>query len=177
MNGKQQAKPKHIERFAEALQVSPNLLYKAAGSAALDSKQPEDILYSVDDAIQDILKSYLSEQQYTKGRVEQELKNYEQYAETLEGQQIIHEQFAAKIQQVDSSGPFIEHLKLMYSQFSNEDTPSAERAVLGSALLYFILSTDIIPDYIFPIGYLDDAIAVQMVLNKLASRKEEQDKT
>ncbi len=65
----------------------------------------------------------------------------------------------------------------MYSQFSNEDTPSAERAVLGSALLYFILSTDIIPDYIFPIGYLDDAIAVQMVLNKLASRKEEQDKT
>ncbi len=74
VNGKQQAKPKHIERFAEALQVSPNLLYKAAGSAALDSKQPEDILYSVDDAIQDILKSYLSEQQYTKGRVEQELK-------------------------------------------------------------------------------------------------------
>ncbi|MEH7609111.1 DUF1232 domain-containing protein [Priestia megaterium] len=34
--------------------------------------------------------------------------------------------------------------------------------------MYFILPTDIIPDYVFPIGYLDDAIAVQLVMNQLA---------
>jgi uncharacterized membrane protein YkvA (DUF1232 family) len=38
---------------------------------------------------------------------------------------------------------------------------------MGSALLYFILPVDVIPDYIFPIGYLDDAIAVQLVLGWL----------
>ncbi len=32
-----------------------------------------------------------------------------------------------------------------------------ERCILGSVLLYFVLATDVIPDYVFPIGYLDDA--------------------
>lgn len=41
---------------------------------------------------------------------------------------------------------------------------------MGSALIYFILSVDVIPDYIFPIGYLDDAVAVQLVLNALMKR-------
>ena len=36
---------------------------------------------------------------------------------------------------------------------------AAKRSIIGSALLYFILSTDIIPDYVFPFGYLDDTIA------------------
>ena len=57
---------------------------------------------------------------------------------------------------------FIEQLTDMYQQFCNETISKEERAVLGSALLYFILSTDIIPDYLFPIGYLDDAIAVEL---------------
>jgi len=35
---------------------------------------------------------------------------------------------------------------------------SEEQAVLGSGLLYFISAVDIIPDYLFPIGYVDDAI-------------------
>ena len=45
-----------------------------------------------------------------------------------------------------------------------------ELAVIGSALIYFIISVDIIPDYIFPIGYLDDAIAVKLVLNLFSNK-------
>ena len=42
-----------------------------------------------------------------------------------------------------------------------------ELAIIGGALLYFISPIDIIPDYIFPIGYLDDAIVVKIALDLL----------
>ena len=117
----------------------------------------------------DVLKSSnLFSEQCTTDRVEQELSRYEQYAQTEEGQRIIREGFPAKVNQVSGAGPFIEQLKQMHEQFCTDDITPDERTILGSALLYFILSTDIIPDYVFPIGYLDDAIAVRLVLNRLA---------
>jgi len=64
-------------------------------------------------------------------------------------------------------GPFIDHLMEMYKQYASKETAEHERAVFGSVLLYFILSTDVIPDYIFPIGYLDDAIAINLGLSRL----------
>lgn len=39
---------------------------------------------------------------------------------------------------------------------------------MGGALLYFILPVDVIPDYIFPIGYLDDEFVVKLVLDLLS---------
>jgi uncharacterized membrane protein YkvA (DUF1232 family) len=75
--------------------------------------------------------------------------------------------FQTKIEQVGSVGTFIDQLKQMYLEYCDEKTSAAKRSILGSALLYFILPTDIIPDYVFPIGYLDDAIAVQLVMNQL----------
>lgn len=107
----------------------------------------------------------------TQQRVKQELENYERYAQTTEGEKRIHESFASKLEQIDSAGPFIEQLTDMYQQFCNETISKEERAVLGGALLYFILSTDIIPDYLFPIGYLDDAIAVELAKEKLIELK------
>lgn len=41
------------------------------------------------------------------------------------------------------------------------------KTVIGSGLLYFVLSADIIPDYSFPLGYIDDALAVRLVLERL----------
>ena len=73
--------------------------------------------------------------------------------------------------QVGGAGPFIEQLKQMHEQFCADDITPDERTILGSALLYFIIATDVIPDYVFPIGYLDDAIAVRLVLNRLAQLK------
>ncbi|MDR3542351.1 MAG: YkvA family protein [Desulfosporosinus sp.] len=59
----------------------------------------------------------------------------------------------------------------MYELYCLSSTTTSDRVLLGSALLYFILPTDVIPDYIFPIGYLDDAIAVKLVLDKLSLLK------
>ena len=56
----------------------------------------------------------------------------------------------------------------MYKLFSSDNITTKELIILGSGLLYFIISTDIIPDFIFPIGFLDDVIAIKIVLNKFS---------
>lgn len=67
-------------------------------------------------------------------------------------------------------GPFLEQLKNMYSLFINGRGTPRELMLMGGALLYFIMPVDLIPDYIFPIGYIDDAAAVQVILNQLTNR-------
>ncbi|MGE7766805.1 DUF1232 domain-containing protein [Peribacillus sp. NPDC096540] len=170
VNGKQQAKLNHLQQFADHLNISLEKLIEAAGFN-IGERQGElrsDIPYSVA-TIQGMLEAFnLIDTQFTMDRVEQELIKYEQYARTEEGHRIICKDFKTKIEQVGSVGPFIEQLEQMYIEYCDDETLITERAILGSALLYFILSTDIIPDYLFPFGYLDDAIAVQFVLNRLA---------
>jgi uncharacterized membrane protein YkvA (DUF1232 family) len=170
VNGKQPPKLSHLKQFAVHLQIPLEKLVNETVSVEtdLDEDSPTDIFHSVD-SLQDVLGlSYLFDQQFTTESVQKELVKYEQYAQTAEGNQKIHDDFRSKVEQVNGAGPFIEQLKEMYEIYSNENTSTEKRAVLGSALLYFILSTDIIPDYVFPIGYLDDAIAVQLVLRRLS---------
>jgi uncharacterized membrane protein YkvA (DUF1232 family) len=170
VNGKQPAKLSHLKQFANHFHIP---LEKLVDAIVLDvtetgGEPPADIHHSID-TIQEVLgPSYLFDQQFTTDLVKQELAKYEQYAQTAEGNQMIYDDFNSKVEQVNGAGPFIEQLKQMYEKYCHENTPTNERAVLGSALLYFILSADIIPDYVFPIGYLDDAIAVQLVLHRLS---------
>lgn len=168
VNGKQQAKLNHLKQFACHLNIPIEKLIEAAGFDVGRHREEFhlDIHYSVD-TIQKVLGN-LFDQQFTTARVEQELDKYEQYSQTDEGHLIIYNDFKTKVEQVRGAGPFIDQLKQMHTQYCKDTTTTAERAVLGSALLYFILSADIIPDYIFPIGYLDDAMAVQIVLNRLS---------
>ncbi|PDY48696.1 DUF1232 domain-containing protein [Bacillus pseudomycoides] len=172
INGKQQAKQKHLQKFAECLQVPMQVLYDSMHTDFPYEKKEKTDMYTSIDAIQQTLQSSnLFDYDYTTTRVKQELESYERYAQTTEGQKRIHESFSTKLQQIDSTGPFIEQLTDMYHQFCKESIPFQERAIIGSALLYFVLSTDIIPDYIFPIGYLDDAIAVELAKEKLAEMR------
>ncbi|UNK16104.1 DUF1232 domain-containing protein [Paenibacillus sp. N3/727] len=169
VNGKQQPKLIHLKHFSEHLDISLDQLIEASGYEVVDGKKESEmgILNSLD-AIRVILgNSKLFDPEVTTARIEQELIKYEQYSQTEEGHRMICHEFNAKVNQVNGVGPFIEHLKEMYMRYCDEDTSVNDRSVLGSALLYFILSADIIPDYIFPIGYLDDAIAVYLVLDRL----------
>lgn len=81
---------------------------------------------------------------------------------------MIRDRFQIKAQHIDGMGPFIEQLMQMHADFFDSSVTEKKRAVMGSVLLYFIYSTDIIPDYVFPIGYLDDAIAIQLGMQRLA---------
>ncbi|WP_282941349.1 DUF1232 domain-containing protein [Paenibacillus sp. RC67] len=172
INGKQKAKMDHLHLFAVHLGIPSEQLFQAAGLETGVRSVPHysDIHASVD-SIKDVLLNYnLFDSQFTTELVRKELNKYEQYALTEEGQRIIVDDFQTKVESVNSAGPFIDELRQMYELFCKKELPTQKRAILGSALLYFILSTDIIPDYVFPIGYLDDAIAVQIVLDRLSEQ-------
>ncbi|TDF95064.1 DUF1232 domain-containing protein [Paenibacillus piri] len=169
INGKQQAKPEHLRQFALHLGVPAVRLFQAAGFE-VDASPISDTsgIHASIDSIKEVLQSTnLIDRQFTTELVQKELKKYEQYALMEEGERIIRDEFAAKVLSVNGAGPFIDELKHMFALFCKEDTSLEKRALLGSALLYFILSTDIIPDYVFPLGYLDDAIAVQLVIDRI----------
>ncbi|MBB6670719.1 helix-turn-helix domain-containing protein [Cohnella nanjingensis] len=169
VNGKQQPKLSHLRLFAEHLHVPLEQLIRASGSADEDDRNDRGakVMDSLDAIRGTLGDSRLFDPEATTALIEQELLKYEQYARTEEGHRMICLEFDAKVSQVNGVGPFIEHLKEMHARYRDEDTPDSVRAVLGSGLLYFILSADIIPDYLFPIGYLDDAIAVHLVLDRL----------
>jgi len=171
INGKQRAKPEHLEAFALHLDIPSAPLFQAAGYGApaptIHQNQTNDI-YSSINSIKEILQSSnLMDHQFTIEQVQRELSKYEPYVITEEGARIIHNDFPGKVKSINGAGPFIEELKNMYQSYSSDNITLEERSILGSGLLYFISATDIIPDYVFPLGYLDDAIAVQIVLDRL----------
>ncbi|WP_028392582.1 helix-turn-helix domain-containing protein [Bacillus cihuensis] len=173
INGKRKATPEHLRKFADILNVPITELFVAAGYdiEQRQEKLDSDIHISVDSIQKFLESSDININNFTITSVEQKLANYEQYTQTEEGKETILNSFEEKLQKVGSIGPFINHLKNMYEKFRMMKGTPGELVIIGSALLYFILSVDVIPDYIFPIGYLDDAIAVQLVTNALSIKK------
>lgn len=45
-----------------------------------------------------------------------------------------------------------------------------DRAVVAGAILYFLSPVDIIPDFVFPIGVVDDVVAAVIALNGILNR-------
>lgn len=170
INGKRKANPNHLQKFAECLKVPISELFAAAGYPieANMEMQLDDIHSTIND-IQEILKtSNVYNETFTIDNVKQKLDSYITYALTKEGKETILSNFEKKIQQVGGMGPFIDHLKDMYSKFSRMLGSPRELALIGGALLYFISPIDVIPDYLFPIGYLDDALVINLVLDLLS---------
>lgn len=165
INGKRKATPEHLQIFSEVLDIPIAILFEAAGYPV---REDESEIHKAIDNIQDFLKD---DEGYNKNfsveDVKAELFKYEKYAETLEGRQIIDNNFEDKIKNTGSAGPFIEQLKDMFSKFCQNDSSLKQLSLIGGALLYFITSIDIIPDYLFPLGYIDDAFVVEFVSSKL----------
>ena len=65
--------------------------------------------------------------------------------------------FWSKASRVAASIPFADDLLAAYYCTRDPDTPLRVRAVLLAALAYFVVPTDIIPDFIAGLGYGDDA--------------------
>lgn len=157
INGKQSANINHMEKFSKSLKIPMEILLKSAG---YDIGKSENNL-------SEILNSLNYKCDIKK--IEEELNKYEQYALTNEGKKVIYNNFKDKIESVNGSGFFVEKLKRMYHEFLKEDISREKRSIIGSGLLYFILSTDIIPDYVFPIGYIDDITALDLVDKRINS--------
>lgn len=175
INGKSKANPDYLLKFADIFDVPITDLFIAAGyPIEPEWEKPQTDIQISFNSIQNFLESAnLYDKTFTFASVEQQLSKYEQYVQTEEGKDTILKSFGEKLQKVGSIGPFINQLKDMYEKYRLKKGKSSELTLMGSALIYFILPVDIIPDYIFPIGYLDDAIAVQIVVNLLSMKKRE----
>lgn len=167
INGKRKATLTHLQKISDCLDIPLSELLVSTGYS-LEKKQAglEGNIQSSVEGIQNFLSSTnLYDKEFTLESIEQQLADYEQYAQTEEGKDIILNSFDEKIKKVSGIGPFISHLEQMYEKFRLHKGTRIELALIGGVLMYFILPVDVIPDYIFPIGYLDDAIAVQLGLN------------
>jgi uncharacterized membrane protein YkvA (DUF1232 family) len=65
--------------------------------------------------------------------------------------------------------PFAEDLLAAYYCAFDRQTPLHVKAVLLGAIAYFILPTDLIPDYIPVIGYVDDAAVLAGAIKIVSS--------
>jgi len=69
----------------------------------------------------------------------------------------IKQKFWKKLSRVASFIPFAHELLSAYYCSIDPATPVRVRAILLAALAYFILPTDIVPDFIVGLGFTDDA--------------------
>ena len=65
--------------------------------------------------------------------------------------------FWAKLRHVLARIPFAEDLVAAWYCAFDPDTPAYVRAVLFGALAYFVLPTDMVPDFLAGLGFTDDA--------------------
>lgn len=109
-------------------------------------------------------------------KLNQEINNQfnkcKEYAKTQDGINMIKSDFDRKIKEINGVGPLIDSLENLYSRYILENPSSTKALIIGAVLLYFIIPLDVIPDYLFGIGYIDDMLLLQFelsVLDKLKS--------
>ena len=95
--------------------------------------------------------------------VRQQLVHLREYAGTAEAVALVREALPRKVESLGARGPLIDRLLALARLYLEEpDAPPAARASAGSAVLYFVLAVDAIDDFVWPIGYIDDALAVAL---------------
>ena len=171
INGKRKVNIGHINTFAGHLGISINELLDAAGYSvnAEDQADTSDVSLSAAEIYQTLTETNFYNNDFSVDEVRKQLKQYEHCAKTEEGRETILGKFEKKVEKVSGAGPFIEHLKEFYTQFTEGKAANYKLGIMGSALLYFIIPVDVIPDYVFPMGYIDDALAVKIAVKMLSS--------
>jgi transcriptional regulator with XRE-family HTH domain len=97
------------------------------------------------------------------GQVRADLARMREYAATDEGLALVRDAFERKLVAIGARGPVVERLRTLtqlYLQVGH--APEAARIAAGSAALYFLHAMDAIDDFMWPIGYLDDAVAIAL---------------
>ncbi len=70
---------------------------------------------------------------------------------------LVQERFWDKVRKTLGRVPFVEDALAAYYCATDGKTPLWVKAVLMGALAYFIVPSDVIPDFIVGLGYTDDA--------------------
>lgn len=172
MNGKRKVNLTHLQKLSSSLDVELTTLMDAAGyTTESKGKSGSEIQDSLE-AIQKLMKTTNTYNgDFTLKQIKQEIADYQDYSQTDEGRETILQEFKSKIDKTGSLGPHIANLRTMFLRFSTKAGTTHELTLMGAALLYFIVTTDLIPDYLFAIGFLDDALIVQSILQHMENKK------
>jgi uncharacterized membrane protein YkvA (DUF1232 family) len=84
-------------------------------------------------------------------------------------ERIVTRGFWPKIRKVAARVPFAADALAAWYAVQDRETPPAAKGMMLAALAYFVLPTDLIPDFIVGLGYTDDA-AVLMAMIGLVGR-------
>lgn len=92
---------------------------------------------------------------------------------TNEDIRIIHDEMEEKMSKIKANSnivtKFLRKARLLYDMLFDQEYKLewSTKAIIVSALLYFIVPIDILPDFIPGIGYIDDAFMLVIVYNTL----------
>ena len=84
-------------------------------------------------------------------------------------ERIVARGFWPKIRKVVARVPFAADALSAWYAVQDAETPAAAKGMMLAGLAYFVLPTDVIPDFIAGLGYTDDA-AVLMAMLGLVGR-------
>ncbi|WP_405098785.1 DUF1232 domain-containing protein [Oceanobacillus sp. FSL H7-0719] len=172
MNGKRKANLSHLQKLSASLEVELATLMHAAGYTTEIKKEETSEIQDAVKSIQQLIKTTnVYDGDFTIKQIEKEIFSYQNYSQTTEGRDTILQGFEKKVDETASQGRYINQLRMMFSKFSAKNGTAGEIALMGAALIYFIVTTDLIPDYLLPIGFLDDAVIVQTISNYMDNKK------
>ncbi len=77
--------------------------------------------------------------------------------------------FVPKVLKFAGKIPFSEDLASTYYAASDRLTPTRVKGVLYAALAYFVVPTDLVPDFIAALGFTDDATVLATALGYVGS--------
>lgn len=85
-----------------------------------------------------------------------------------ENEKIVRDGLKDKIRRTLGKVPFTGQALAAYYAAIDPETPAHVKAILIGALAYFVVPTDLIPDFIVGFGYTDDAAVLATALRSLA---------
>ena len=81
---------------------------------------------------------------------------------------VVHEKFWSKIRRTLGKVPFTDRAIAAYYAATDPATPFRVKTILFAALAYFILPSDLVPDILAGVGFVDDATVLLTVVQSLA---------
>lgn len=165
INGKLKPRKEILYEIADVLNLNPGALFLAAG---YESKEMNDFYLAVEGVLQLLLITVGIDWEGVTKQIEDRLLYYHKEALTEEGERKIKTELKVKLHIINGQGPFIEKIKHYHSMYLEGNLTPKGKEIVGSGLLYLISDSDIIPDNLFPVGFIDDAMVIQMIDKQLA---------
>jgi len=88
-------------------------------------------------------------------------------AKTKDGIARINREYSRKLAAFKGNSSFLKQVEKLYRYFRDPSTSKRNKALIGAGLLYFIIPTDLVGDFIPALGYLDDGVAIAYIWSKL----------